>query len=86
MIGIGQFFHRIQNTFTKEVLVRKLIVGSVKENTNVDIPIESIVLKNGVVFLKNISNTAKSVVYIKKSKIIQQVNDQQQVRLILDIK
>lgn len=70
MFGISGFFKNIQNSFTKEVVLRNSIKEVIKKYTGADIPIENIVCKNGVVNLKNTNSSALSAIFIKKSKIL----------------
>ena len=77
MFGISGFFKNIQNAFTKEVILRTAIKESVKKFTGADIPIQNIVYKNGTVTLKGLGPSALSVIFIKKRKIIDDLNSSQ---------
>ncbi|MFA6601419.1 MAG: hypothetical protein WCT02_00955 [Candidatus Paceibacterota bacterium] len=75
MFGIGHYFKRVQNSFTKEVLLRSLIKEAILKVVSVDIPIESISCKNGVVTLKGISSGARSAIFVKKAVILKEVEE-----------
>jgi len=75
MFGISGFFKNIQNSFTKEVVLRSLIKQAIKKHTGADIPIENIVCKNGVVNLKNTNSSALSAIFIKKNQILSELKD-----------
>lgn len=83
---IGDFFKRIQNLHTKEIFVRTIIKESIKKTTSVDIPVENIVFSGSTASLKGISQAARSAIFIKKHKILEDINSSQDVRKIQDIK
>jgi len=74
MQSIGDFFKRIGGVHAKEMALRGSIQTAIKELIDIDVPIGDIVFKSGVVTLKNISQGAKSVVFIQKQKIIEKLN------------
>jgi len=86
MLGLSGFFKNIQNAFTKEVILRTSIKDAIKKQTGIDIEIENISCKGGVVALKNISQSALSVVFIKKQKIIAELSLGQSTENITDIR
>jgi len=86
MLGIGEFFRRIQDIKTKEIFVRTAIQDSIKKHTSVHVPIENISFASGSVVLKNINQTARSVVFIRKANIIKDINGAQTVRVVTDIR
>jgi len=75
MFGIGHFFKRVQNSFTKEVLLRSIIKEIILKETSINIPIENISCKNEVVILKNISPMARSVIFVKKGNILKAIGE-----------
>ena len=75
MFGLSQFFNNIQKTFAKEFFVRNKIKEIIKRETNIDIKMEDITVNNGVISLKKQSPAILSVVYIKKTKIIDGLNN-----------
>ena len=80
MFGISGFFKNIQNSFTKEVVLRTKIKETIKIHTKADIPIENISCKNGVINLKNTSSAALSVIFIKKSQILNDLKEFSDIR------
>jgi hypothetical protein len=80
MFGISGFFKNIQNSFTKEVVLRSSIKEVIKKYTGADIPIENIVCKNGVVNLKNTNSSALSAIFIKKNQILGELKDISDIR------
>ncbi len=86
MLKIADFFKRIQNKHSQELFIRSTIQASIKKYTKVELPIESISLKSGIVSLKGISQTARSQVFIKKQAIIEELNSTQTIRIVTDIR
>ncbi len=85
MFGLSGFFNNIQNSFTKEVVLRTTIKDSIKKFTNIDIKIENIVYKNELVNLKKVNSAELSVIYIKKQKILEDLKEQTKT-IIKDIR
>ena len=86
MFSIGKFFERIQNTRTKEVYIRSVIQGAIKKNTGAEIPIDAISFKSSTALLKNISQSLRSAIFIKKGQILKDVNAEQTIRVVEDLR
>jgi hypothetical protein len=86
MIGISDFFKRIQNSFSKEVFVRNIIKDCTKKHTSADIALVDISFQGSTVMLKNINQSARSTIFIKKHSIIKDENAAQSIRIISDIR
>lgn len=74
MKNISEFFKRIGGVQAKEMAVRTSIQASIKEFVDIDIPLGSITLTNGVIKITHISQAAKSVLYIHKQQILDRAN------------
>ena len=74
MQSISEFLKRIGNVQAKEMALRGSIQAVVKELTNIDIPIGDITFKSGIVTFKNIPHSGRSVIFIKKQKIVEKLN------------
>lgn len=74
MFGISGFFKNIQNAFTKEVLLRMSIKEVIKKHVGVEIKIEDIVCKNGIITIKQANPSLLSTIFIKKTKILAELN------------
>jgi len=74
MKGISEFFKRIGSVQAKEMALRGSIQAVVKELTDIDVPIGDIIFKSGIVTLKKIPHGARSVIFIKKQKVIEKLN------------
>lgn len=85
MFEISNFFKKIQNSFSKEVVFRTEIKKTIKEYVGIDIDIENISCKNGIINLKNINQTALSAVFIKKTKILETLRQFYKREYIKDI-
>ena len=86
MFGIGHFFQRIQNKYTKELFLRQAIIEAIKKHVGIDIDVKDIAIKNGLIILANTNQSVKSVLYIKKSAILREINSLQGVASFTDIK
>jgi len=86
MFGIGDFFKRIQGGFAKELFLRKAIADAVKKCANIDVAVEDMSVKDGIVNLNKISQAARSVIFIKKQAILAEINGQQAGVLVKDIR
>ena len=86
MINIGQFFKKIQNKHTKELFVRSIIKDALKKYTQLDVPVEAMSFSSNSLVLKNISQVAKSQIFIKKQLILQEINTAQSIKIISDIR
>ena len=86
MLNIGQFFKKIQNKYTQELFIRTLIKEHIQKHIGIVIPVEDISFKSGDIILKNISQTARSQIFIKKQALLQRINEVQQAKKIGDIR
>ncbi|GEM_PF-602453 len=86
MFNISQFLNRIRGTQGKQILQRNIVRNVVLKNIGIDIPAENITIKSAVIFLNNISQSAKSAVYVKKQIILNEINKGQDTIIVRDIK
>ncbi len=86
MFGIGDFFKRIQNSYGKEIFIRSAVQNAIKKYTGSEVPIKDMTFKGEVVTLSNISQSLRSVLYIKKQNILKEINSVQGARVISDIR
>lgn len=85
MLGIGEFFKKIQNVRMREMLIRSTAQEVIKNQTSVEVPIDAISFKSGTMLL-NVNQTARSVIYIKRQGIMEEINSKQKVRTVTDIR
>ena len=86
MLGIHEFFKRIQNLHSKEVFVRTVIQESLIKYTNVGLELKDINFQESTIVLKNTNQTFKSVVFTKKNQILNDINEKQTIRKVTDIR
>ena len=86
MLSISEFFKRFGGIQAREIAFRTAVQGAIKELLNIEIPIESISFKSGVVSLKNISSSARSVLFTKKTSVIERANKLQSIHIVMDIR
>ena len=61
--------------------MRTTIKEMIKKHVGIDVPIENIAPKNGIVTLKNISQSARTAIFIKKEKILEELKGERVVDL-----
>ena len=86
MFGLSGFFKNIQNSFTKEIFLRTAIKDAIKRQIGFEIEIENITCKGSVINIKNINQTTMSAIFIKKQKILEELKNSQNIRVINDIR
>ena len=86
MLKISDFFKRIQNRHTQELFIRSVIQSALKSCAGVEVKIEAIRISSSTVTLKGVSQSERSQVFIKKQKIIDEINVGQTIRNIVDMR
>jgi hypothetical protein len=86
MKSIGDLFARIKNLQTKEVFLRTAIQQALKKAANIDCAVGDVSFKGSSVVVKNVSQTAKSQMFMKKGAILKEIALQIPDRTISDIK
>ncbi len=86
MRSIGDLFARIKNIQTKEVFARTAVQQALKKAANIDCRVEDISFKNFSVHIQNMSQTAKTQLFMKKGAILKEIALQSPGRTISDIK
>lgn len=85
-LGIGQFFKKIRGKYEQEIFLRTVIKEAIQSQSRVIVSLGSVNYKNGTVILADLTQTARSQIFIKKQAIIEQINNQQKVKKVIDIK
>lgn len=86
MKGIAELFARIKNVQAKEVFMRTAVQQALKKAANIDCVVDDISFKGAVVQIKNMSQTAKSQLFMKKGAVLKEIALQSPGRAISDIK
>jgi len=86
MFNVGGFFEKFLALQSKEIGVRNFIIESLKKNTGIDTTINDIEIKDGVVYIKKLSQAAKNTLFMKKDSILEEVNMSQSATKIKNIK
>ena len=84
--NISQLLNKIRNVQAKRALQVNIVCDSIMKNIGIDISISNISIKSTIVTLKNISQSAKSAVYIKKQAILDDINKGQESVIARDIR
>ena len=74
MFNIKGLLVKINSLRAKGVIERESIRGIIKKHIGLDIYVNDIELKSGVIRFKNISQSAKSAIFIKKQNILADIN------------
>ena len=74
MFNINQFLERLRKVSGGSIDTRGEIARIIKEKANIELQIEAIEIKPPRISLKNISQAARSEIYIKKHLILEEVN------------
>jgi hypothetical protein len=85
MLSISEFFKRFGGIQAREIAFRTAVQAAFKEVIGIDVLIENISFKSGAVALKNVSSSARSVIFIKKALILERVNSLQSIHTVADI-
>jgi hypothetical protein len=86
MFNISEFFKKIQNKQTQGLFVRQVVSDSIKKYAQFSASPEQIEYNSTTIILKNISSAQKSNIFIKKQQIISEINRQQSILFVTDIK
>ncbi len=86
MKSISAFFKRIVGAQAKEMARREVIRLAIKQNTNIEVLLPEISIKSNTVNLKGLSQSARSVIYIHKKKIIDQIKAIDSTLFVSDIR
>jgi len=86
MFNIRDFLKKASGRQTKELFFRQTVQEVIKANLGVELPIEAISLRSSTIYLKNISQAARSVIFIKKTQILDQLNKKQDFYKINDLR
>ncbi|MEK7641986.1 MAG: hypothetical protein AAB365_03280 [Patescibacteria group bacterium] len=86
MLKISEFFKRIQGKHSKELAVRSTVAEAIKKHARFDIPLEYIDFSSSTAILKGITAMQRSQIFIKKQTILSEINSQQSIRVVTDIR
>ena len=86
MLGISEFFKKIQGSFAREISTRMIIKDAIKKHTGAEVPLEAISIKAASVVLGGVNQATRSAIYIKKQVIIKEISGTQELRYINDIR
>ena len=86
MFGIGEYFKNIRSSFTKQLFVRSVVSKIIYKYLNTEISPDKMSIKGGIVTIRGISQAAKSVIFTKKTTLISEINSNQAIIKVLDIR
>lgn len=77
MRNIGEFFRKIQNRQAASFFLQKIVSEVLKDVANIEVSENNVVISRSEIILKGISQSAKSEIFIKKEKILKEINKRQ---------
>lgn len=80
MFNISSYLDKFKNIGLKEILLKENIVKTIKEKIGVEISVKDITLKNNVITIK-MSPLLRSEVFMKKKKILDEINSNQSIKV-----
>jgi hypothetical protein len=86
MLNIGEFLNRIKSARAKQFLVRDVVRDSIQKISGVIIPAEAVLIRSSTAELKNVNQADRSTIFIKKQRIIEDINSNQTLKKIDDIR
>ena len=75
MFNINQLLERMRVIRNSDIGLRVAVQTALKKISSFDVPVEAIQIKSGKVFLKNIPTAARSDIFIKKSRILEEIKN-----------
>jgi hypothetical protein len=69
MKSFSEYLGKFKNLTPPDGIIRETIREVVKENTNIDIPIKNITIRNNTIYIKN-ESLLPSLLLLKKEKIL----------------
>ena len=84
MKNIGGFFEKFNNKLGKQIYNLDLIVEVIRKNTGIFIDMSDVSVKNGVLRIKG-SSLMKNEIYIKKVRILKELEEKLRGQKISDI-
>ena len=85
MFNINSFLDKFRANLAKDSFLLEMIQSTIKKTTHIEIPIKNIHIKSGRVSIIGVSSVVKSELFLKKTDIIQKINNQGGYRNIRDI-
>jgi hypothetical protein len=73
MFNISQILDRVRSLRESNIGKRMVVKNTINKFVSIDIPVEQIEIKSSKVFVKNISQAAKSEIFLKKAAIIEEI-------------
>lgn len=69
MLLLKDYLRKFKNLTPPDDFTRKKVCEVVQKNTNIDLLVENVKVKRGVIFIKE-NNTLKNSLFLKKRKIL----------------
>ncbi|MFA6432830.1 MAG: hypothetical protein WCV82_03410 [Candidatus Paceibacterota bacterium] len=86
MKSIAEFFSKIQSKQAQKILIYTIAKEAIFSISKIDIPIGSITFSGKNIILSGLDQTSKSVIFIKKTAIIGEMNKKLPNMAVVDIR
>lgn len=86
MRSIAEFFKNIKSRQARSAHLRTVVQEAVERHARVTLPLEAISLLAGTAVLKGVDQTAKSVIFIKKPAILEEIKAKSNGGAVVDIR
>ena len=86
MNSIGSFFSRIQGVFAGKIVLYSSAQEIIKKVAGIEVPLEALSFSGKSLIIKGLDQAARSVIFIKKSAILKELNQKIPGRVIEDIR
>ena len=73
MFNINQLLERVKSLRNSDIGIRMAVQAAVKNNTNIEVPVENIGVRSCVAGINKISQAARGEIFIKKIKILEDI-------------
>lgn len=74
MFNINQLLEKVRSLRNSDIGLRLSVQAAVKKNIGIEAPVETIQIKSSRITIKNISSAARSELFLKKEKILADIN------------
>jgi hypothetical protein len=86
MRSIAEFFKNIKSRQARTAHLRAVVQEAVEKHAHISVPLEAIDLSVGTAVLRGLGQTAKSVIFIKKPAIMEEIKARLDNGAIVDIR
>ncbi len=83
--NISQYLEKISKVYNQNISLREAVVGSLKDLVKIELSDKDLILKNGILNIKT-NPVIKTEIFIKKKRIIEEINKRLGEKKVFDIR